>query len=434
MHTQPTCQHWIRWLLLPLITWAAWLSPALGQTSPADQGDYLIQRASYGTAQQQVDVTAQLRALAAKDQRFRMGNDSFGVDPAPGQVKVLRIETTGRNGQRRNFDFPEGSMVDGAQFTGWSQGQWGQAAQGGRWEQGERYGGWGNQGLRRVDDGAPAPGAQQIVSATYGTFERSADVTAALQALAREGRSFQLVGTSFGNDPHPGVIKELSVTLRGPDGRQRSVSFTEGDTIDARQFTTLGPGSPGAPADSGSYQILQARYGTADRNIDVTERLRSLAAADQRFTMGNATFGSDPAPGQRKTLRIVARDSRGQTRNFDYQEGSVVDGAQFTGWAAGQWGNNGWTGGWNGGQPPATGAGSLRIISATYGVGTRGIDVTARLQAQLRNNRLDVNVNNDLAGSDPAPNQAKALWVTYSVGNSRAQQAQVAENSRLSLP
>jgi hypothetical protein len=52
----------------------------------------------------------------------------------------------------------------------------------------------------------------------------------------------------------------------------------------------------------------------------------------------------------------------------------------------------------------------------------------------LRNNRLDVNVNNDLAGSDPAPNQAKALWVTYSVGNGRAQQAQVAENGRLSLP
>lgn len=433
MHALSFSRRWASRLLLPLLAWAAFCQPALAQSGPADQGEYQIQRATYGAGQQQVDVTEQLKVLAAKDQRFEMGNSSFGVDPAPGQRKVLRIEATARNGQRRSFDYPEGSMVDGAQFTGWRQGQWGQAAQGGRWEQGERYGGWGNQGLRRVDDGAASVGTTQIVRATFGTFEHSADVTAPLQSLAQEGRNFQLVGTSFGPDPHPGVLKELAVTVRGPEGGQRTLNFSEGAMVDARQFVASGQGVPGSPTDSGSYQILQARYGTADRNIDVTERLRSLAAADQRFTMGNATFGNDPAPGQVKTLRIVARDNRGQTRNFDYREGSMVDGAQFTGWAAGQWGQSGWNDGWNG-QAPGAGTGPLRIVSATYGVGNRAVDVTAQLQERLRDNRLDLTVNNDLAGTDPAPNQPKALWVTYTVGNGRAQQAQVNENGSLRLP
>lgn len=441
MHTSTPLHRWISRLLLACVAWAVCSLPALAQTGQVDQGEYLIQRATYGTAQQRVDVTDKLRALAAKDQRFRMGNDSFGVDPAPGQVKVLRIEAIARNGQRRHFDYPEGSQVEGAQFTGWAQGQWGsgspagQGGPGGHWEQGERYGGWGNQGLRWVDDtGAVGSGALQIVRADFGTFEHSVDVTAALQALAQEGRQFQLVGTSFGQDPHPGVVKELKVTVRAPGGALRTLDFSEGTMVDARQFVVSGPGAPlPSQADSGSYQILQARYGTAERNIDVTERLRSLAAADQRFTMGNATFGTDPAPGQVKTLRIVARDNRGQTRNFDYREGSQVDGAQFTGWGAGQWGRSGWNGGWNG-QAPAAGAGPLRIVNAAYGVGKLAVDVTSRLQASVRDNRIDVTVNNDLAGSDPAPNQPKSLWVSYTVGGGRTQQAQVNENGRLSLP
>ena len=33
--------------------------------------------------------------------------------------------------------------------------------------------------------------------------------------------------------------------------------------------------------DQGEYQILQARYGTAARNIDVTDRLKQLARRDR---------------------------------------------------------------------------------------------------------------------------------------------------------
>src|SRR6266481_1623335 len=67
--------------------------------------------------------------------------------------------------------------------------------------------------------------------------------------------------------------------------------------------------------DEGQYQILEARYGTAQRNVDVTQRLKELARRDVTFRMGNSTFGVDPDPGRVKTLRIYTRARDGQNRN-----------------------------------------------------------------------------------------------------------------------
>ena len=93
------------------------------------------------------------------------------------------------------------------------------------------------------------------------------------------------------------------------------------------------------------YQILQARYGTARSNIDVTPRLKELARQNKTFRMGNSTFGTDPDPGRVKTLRIYTRARNGQNRMFEYREGSIVDGTIFSGWGGGNWGG-GWNGGW----------------------------------------------------------------------------------------
>jgi hypothetical protein len=82
--------------------------------------------------------------------------------------------------------------------------------------------------------------------------------------------------------------------------------------------------------------------------VDVTQRLRELARADVTFRMGNSTFGVDPAHGEVKTLRIWARGPRGDTRMFEYREGSTVDGNQFVGWGRGDWGRADWRGGWDG--------------------------------------------------------------------------------------
>src|SRR5438046_2703331 len=129
--------------------------------------------------------------------------------------------------------------------------------------------------------------------------------------------------------------------------------------------------------DEGEYQIVRAFYGTARRNVDVTDRLRQLAAQDRRFRMGNSTFGVDPDEGVVKMLRIFARDRSGRERMFEYTEGSTVDGTQFTAWSSGNWGRERRTGGWGGGGFGGSnnsgnlgvdaGYGALNIVSATYG-------------------------------------------------------------------
>jgi hypothetical protein len=103
-----------------------------------------------------------------------------------------------------------------------------------------------------------------------------------------------------------------------------------------------------AQYDSGQYVILSAQYGTANRHVDVTNRLRELARSDRNFRMGNSTFGVDPDPGQVKVLRIYARGPNSQERMFEYREGSVVNGAMFRGWGRGDWGQGGWSGRWEG--------------------------------------------------------------------------------------
>ena len=42
-------------------------------------------------------------------------------------------------------------------------------------------------------------------------------------------------------------------------------------------------------------------------------------------------FGTDPAPGRVKALRIHAQGPDGSARIFEFAEGATTDGAQFTG-------------------------------------------------------------------------------------------------------
>lgn len=346
---------WLRW-------WAALLL-VLGLVAPAmaqrggDDGAYQILSARYGTREGNVDVTDRLRDLARRDVGIRVSNDTFGVDPHRNHPKMLRIHARDPRGRTRTFEYPEGSYVDGNQFTAWSSGSWGQGGGSGNW------------------------------------------------------------------NGHPG-------NGRPDDGR-----------------------------DDGEFRILQAVYGTPEHHVDVTRRLRDLARSDRAIELSNDTFGVDPHRGQRKTLRIYVRARDGQTRLFEYPEGSTIDGARFTGWGGGNWGNEGWNGGWNGngggnqgnfggsggsypqpgfggsgGSYPQPGfGGGLEIVNAVYGAGNRAVDMTDRLRAQVQGDRLSVRVENDLAGYDPAPGTPKMLWVTYRV-NGREYRVNVRESDYLRLP
>jgi hypothetical protein len=206
----------------------------------------------------------------------------------------------------------------------------------------------------------------------------------------------------------------------------------------------------GTVAAAQEYQILHAAYGTAHRNIDVTQRLRQLAAANATFRLTWRTFG-DPAEGRAKSLRIYVRGPRGAKRVLEYQDNSIIDGSMFSGWGGGNWGNDPWNGGWNpgpgwgighpgrpgggGGQPGGGNRGQLQILSAKYGSGRQQVDVTNRLQNLVSNGRINVRVNNgSMAVADPAPQQPKNLFVSYSVGNGKRQTVTIQEGSYLTLP
>jgi hypothetical protein len=185
----------------------------------------------------------------------------------------------------------------------------------------------------------------KIIRADYGHATMRVDVTQRLRDLARSNATFKMGNGTFGIDPAPGIVKTLRIFTTGPRGNPRTFEYREGSIIDGSQFSGWGGGNWGS---SGQYQILGAWYGTPRRNVDVTQRLRDLARSNAFFKMGNGTFGVDPAPGIVKTLRIWARGPGGNEKFFDYREGSLVDGAQFTGWGGGNWNNGGWNGGWNG--------------------------------------------------------------------------------------
>ncbi len=317
-----------RWLLAVLTLLATMLT---GSSAWArDDGDWQILNARYGTPQRNIDVTDQLKELARRDDRVRVTNGLFGDDPDVGRTKVLRIYARNRDGGTRVFEFPEGSVIDGNDFTGWRRGDWGQGGNGG-WD--------------------------------------------------------------------------------GPGGN-----------------------------DDGAYAILGARYGVPEASIDVTGRLRELARRDAKVRVTNDLFRDDPAVGRTKMLRIYARDRSGQVRTFDYREGAWIDGGQFTGWGRGDWGQGGWNGGWDGrpGSYNPDGYGPVQerlyIVRATYGSGGRAVDVTDRLRSISRGGVLDVRVDNDLFGGDPAYGEQKTLRVTFTLGRGRQQTREVGEGDRIRLP
>jgi len=98
--------------------------------------------------------------------------------------------------------------------------------------------------------------------------------------------------------------------------------------------------------DAGRYTTLSAQYGTAERHVEVTDRLREIARSDRSFRLDNRLMGVDPDRGRVKVLRIYARERDGDERMFEYREGQIIDGALFVGWSRGDWGRGGWSGRW----------------------------------------------------------------------------------------
>ena len=179
-----------------------------------------------------------MRDLARADQVFRMGNSTFGFDPDPGQVKMLRIYTRGPDGRPRTFEFREKSTVDGRQFSGWAGGNWGHEG----WN-----GGWNGDAYDRDD------GQYVILHAEYGTERNHVDVTDRLRELARADTTFRMGNSTFGIDPDYGRVKFLRIYARGRDGRRRMFEYREGSPVDGSQFSGWRRGEWGREAWNGRW-------------------------------------------------------------------------------------------------------------------------------------------------------------------------------------
>ena len=198
----------------------------------------------------------------------------------------------------------------------------------------------------------------EILRADYGAGSQRRDVTAQFRQVVCSQTRFRMGNSTFGFDPSPGNKKSLRVYVRGARGRETMQEFPESSTIDGSQYLCRGAGGGGGyppggyppgrpPQGGGQYTIERALYGTDRNNVDVTNRLRELAARDVTFRMGNSTFGVDPDPGRVKTLRIYSRERSGRRRLFEYRESSTIDGSMFIGWGQGNWGRDPWSGRWN---------------------------------------------------------------------------------------
>ncbi len=187
----------------------------------------------------------------------------------------------------------------------------------------------------------------------------------------------------------------------------------------------------GVSAQDDGWQLTRADYGFKTQRTDVTDLLRDLIArggVNGRVAVNNQTMGGDPAVGRDKSLRIFARNRKGQEREFDYNEGGFVDVRMFN-VRSDDWGDSGSSyGGRN--QDDRNG---LRIIRAYYGVQGKTANVTESLRSRVRDGALSLVVTNSAMGGDPAIGADKVLIVIYRYQGTETATA-VPEGNTLTIP
>jgi hypothetical protein len=268
----------------------------------------------------------------------------------------------------------------------------------------------------------PGPG-WQVIKADWGSGNRWMDVTNRVRVLLSGNGMVQVTNSNLGGDPAQGSVKVLRIQARNSRGQSRQFTFNENDSIDASQFYNYGGGTGGG--NGSGLQVMQADWGSGNRRVDVTARVRALLSGNGMVRVNNANMGGDPAVGADKTLRISARDMQGQVRQLSYKEGSNIDASQFYNYGGGGYPSNpGYPGGGNG---------NLQIVRAYYGLNNRTNDVTQLLRGRVQNDSLVIQVNNNNMGGDPAVGGDKVLTVIYRY-QGREQTSTVKEGNTLRIP
>jgi hypothetical protein len=243
-----------------------------------------IAKAMYGHDTRWIDVTETLRrAKMGERLDIVVSNQFFGMDPAPAQVKTLRLEYF-INGQPMREDIPENTrlMLPRGMEPGY------------REREGPRL---------------------RIISAQYGAGDRVMDVTGVLQSRVREGMLITRVNPeALGTDPVRGRPKVLRVEYEYMGRRYRTEAPDFAEMRLPEPAAMQGgpepmpppPPPPGGGEMRGELRIINAGYGARDRFSDVTRILRDRRGPDGGIHMkvNNTNLGGDPYLGADKILRI----------------------------------------------------------------------------------------------------------------------------------
>jgi hypothetical protein len=253
----------------------------------------------------------------------------------------------------------------------------------------------------RLPEGVAVP-TLTIAKALYtGGRRGSSDVTGAVAALVT-GDTLELTvnPSTLGADPASGFPKTLSVEY-DYKGQRQTVTARDGEVL---RINKTGPAT--------NLRIVRALYtGGRAGSADVTGAVSALLSGDSLEVPVNAsTLGSDPAPGFAKTLS-VEYEYNGQRQTGTARDGEVLR--------------------INKAAPAAS---TFRIVSASYSGGRRlTADVTRAVTARATAEGLELTVNGDTLGGDPAPGTVKTLTVEYEV-NGQRQTATAKDSETLILP
>jgi len=335
--------------------------PLLSQTNTS----WEIIRADYGSGNNWVDVTDRVRSLVQGDSlNFTVDGNTLGASQRNGRNRALRLQLRDSEGTSRQVTYRDGQQVNLPVYNSYQSSD------------------------------------LHINRAVYGSGGRSVDVTSRLNSQIQGGQlNLEVSNQTMGRDPAPNQPKTLTVqyTL---NGRSNQVVVNEGDTLRLPYGTT----------SQNNLHINWATYGSGYRTSDVTSRLNSQIRNDQLILAVNtSSMGGDPAPGQKKVL-TVQFVLNGRTDQAIINDGDTLR-LPYGG----------------------TSQSSLHINRATYGSGYRTLDVTSRLNSQIQNDQLNLQVNTVTMGGDPAPGEPKILTVQYAL-NGRPSQVMVNDFETLRLP
>src|SRR6516164_11472200 len=191
----------------------------LSSKAGAQDNDWQIVRAEYGSRAQHNDVTDIVKDLVGRggvNGRVAVNNQTMGGDPAVGADKHLRIWARNRRYEEREFDYREGGFVEAGTFiVRRDRGDWN-----------DRPANYGDRDRDRDDDRGVS-----IVRAYYGWQGSTVNVTELLRSRMRDGQiSFVVTNSAMGGDPAIGADKVLVVIYRY-QGTEKAAIVREGYTL-----------------------------------------------------------------------------------------------------------------------------------------------------------------------------------------------------------